>query len=426
MSEFEAKTHCRICSNPTLKKYADFGYMPLANSLNDINSEGDQVYPLQVYFCEHCAMSQLGVVVNPTILYENYPYQSSISNTFKKHCRKLAVEIKEILKVENPSVIDIASNDGCLLNEFRKEGYSVYGVEPAENLVDISREKGIPTHNAFWNYKIQLDKADVITATNVFAHVDDLDDFVGGVVSNLKENGVFCIEVPWLHRLILRTQFDTIYHEHLSYFLLKPIKQKLRSFGLEVFRCEMAWVHGGTLRVYASNRGVREKEVSVGMIEALELGAGLYDFSTYEHYSKRVDQCKEAFLASVKKLEGKRVVGYGACAKGAMLINSLGMDNKSIIAIADDTPSKQGKYMPGCDIPIVTAGHMREMDPEVMILFAWNFAPELIEKTRSWFKGKYLIQLYGAYTIWREFTYQEWAAMGSANSAKFAGAKEKI
>ena len=220
---------CRICGSKKLSKYLNLGEMPLANSLirPEKKDQKEPVFPLEVLFCENCSLSQLSIVVDPKILFWGYVYRSSISKTFQNHCRQMAVDLKKILKQDNPFILDIASNDGCLLKEFKKEGYKVVGVEPATNLAEIAIKNGIHTISSFWNDKTaskivkELGKPEVITATNVLAHVDDINSFVNSLKIILNDDNFFVMEVPTVANIIEKNEFDTIYNEQLSYFLLK-------------------------------------------------------------------------------------------------------------------------------------------------------------------------------------------------------------
>lgn len=393
MDGYKYKTSCRVCGSDNLTKIADFGEVPLANAL--VNSRFDKVskYPLWVNFCNHCSLTQLGVVVDPTILYKDYHYQSSMSDTFKTHCLNMGKDIKKILSKEIPFVVDIASNDGCLLEQFKSIGFDVLGIEPASNLCDIARSKGVYTMNEFWSRDTRLlNKADCITATNVFAHVDDLDGFLAGVTSNLVSGGVFVIEVPWVLNMILKGQFDTIYHEHLSYFLLKPLIRVLYHHGLTVFRVEEVPIHGGSLRVYSTNNAVRFPDNTVHETLEIEEQNRMYDVSTYRCFGDNAEYSMDLFINILSDLRNVKVAGLCASAKGISLINYCGLTNIDIDCIADETPSKYGKVIPDSNIPIVSMDELIEYDPEYLVLFSWNFIEELKKKT-SWFKGRYIIPI---------------------------------
>lgn len=393
MDDYKVKTSCRICGSKKLLNVVDFGEVPLANGLLK-NGFRVKKYPLSVNFCEYCSLTTLGVVVDPKILYDDYKYHSSVSDTFKAHCKSLVFEVMSRIGNYNKKVVDIASNDGCLLREFKKLGFNVVGIEPAENLAKIANESGIYTINKFWNGDILLpEKVDCITATNVFAHVDDINGFVKGVVNNLKDGGVFVIEVPWLYRLISGNQFDTIYHEHLSYFLLKPIIYKLKEHSLDVFRVRISEIHGGSLTVFVTNNTSKILiERTVNEVLAIEEKEGLYFAASYRKFGDNIEYAKQQFLHMINDLSHKKIAGFCASAKGTSLINYCGITNKQIPIICDETPAKQGLKVPGANIPIVSMGKLREYNPDYIVLFSWNFIDELKKKT-AWFRGRYIIPI---------------------------------
>lgn len=390
---FKQVTRCRICNSPHLHSYLNLGETPLANGL--VSSTTDEVtkYPLKVLFCDFCSLSQLSIVVDPKIMYSEYHYRSSVSQTFKNHCRDMALHLKEMFKVDFPKMVDIASNDGALMREFQKVGYAVMGVEPARNLNwpycggEPPVERPLPVIDAFWShdvtklYTVGLGR-DIITATNVFAHVDDLGDFLAGVREWLTDKGVFVVEVPYLYDLLSKHQFDTIYHEHLSYFLLKPLQILFDYCQLPIFRVERHPIHGGSLRIFAS-KNAHPVEKSVDDLIEFEIANNLYDFFTYEHFSNEVTQVRDDLVILLENLkaQGKKVMGYGASAKGCNLLNFSRLDSSHIKMIVDDTPDKQGKFIPGCNIPIVDFSHFNKEQPDYILLLAWNFAAELIAKT---------------------------------------------
>lgn len=386
MAEFKLITECRICGSSKLKQYLDLGSAPLANALLNSSSSRSHKYPLQVLFCEDCSLSQLSIVVNPNILYSDYPYHSSVSETFKKHCLDMAKSLKEMFTVEDPLVVDIASNDGCLLEQFKSCGYNVVGVEPSKNLVVKALKKGIPTLHDFWSEESSQEVygADLITATNVFAHVDDLKGFLGGVKKALQPDGIFIIEVPYLYDLISKVQFDTIYHEHLSYFLLRPLKILFTSYGLHIFKVERHEIHGGSIRVFASINK-RKADKSVREMEAFEKKEKLHQFKTYTGFAEKVEEIKSYFVELLEDLrrQHKKVMGYGASAKGAMLLSYCGVDSNHISSVVDDTKEKQGKYLPGSRIPIVDKNRLDAINPDYIALLAWNFSEEIIKRTFS-------------------------------------------
>ena len=387
--DYETITECRICQGNDLKEYLDLGWVPLSNGLLASENELCKSYPLKVLFCQTCFTSQLSITVDPEILYSDYPYRSSVSNTFREHCSEMAASIKPMLKDNySPSMIDIGSNDGCLLEEFKKNGYSVWGVEPCTQLANLSKEKEITTTNKFWSYRAaqKIPVADVVTVTNCFAHIDDLYHFMIAVTSRLsKPNGILVIEVPYLYDLLSQNRFDTIYHEHLFYFLLKPLQTFLYGFEMTLFRVERHPIHGGSIRIYAAyykNINTAEKSVT-DMIE-FEKTQGLYEFESYIKYAEKFEKMKHSFreLITGLKNEGFKIAGYGAAAKGINLLNYCGIDCRSISYIADDTKSKQGKTAPGCRISIVGPERFYTEKPDYILILPWNFENEMIGKVK--------------------------------------------
>ena len=389
---------CRICNSKNLVKYLDLGRTPLANSLIEPGDKNNKEinYPLEVLYCEDCYLSQLSIVVNPEILFSRYIYRSSISKTFQAHCTEMVEKIIERMEPnECGLVVDIASNDGCLLQKFRNSGFKTLGIEPAKNLTDIANSKGIETICSFWNRKTAnkiLKKhggARIITATNVLAHVDNLNEFLIAVKILLEKNGLFVVEVPYLYDLLTKNEFDTIYHEHLSYFLIKPLKKLYEKFGLSIISIKKYPIHGGSLRIYASKDRLNADKSIRNFID-LENKENLYDGKTYKNFNKRVKKVKKDLLELLKELKNKnkKIAAYGASAKGNTLLNYCSIDEKLISFIIDDTPEKQNNFAPGSRIKIVDASYLEKEKPDYLLLLAWNFTKEIKQKTKKVYKRK--------------------------------------
>ena len=398
---------CRICNNTNLIKYLDLGSTPLANAIikkEDLNKE-EKSFPLEVMFCPECCLSQLSLVVNPKIMFSNYPYRSSISKTFIEHCKEIATICQHSYDVKDSDlIIDIASNDGCLLQQFKVMGSRVIGVDPATNLAEIANKNGIKTINAFWSRDIaeriakEHGHAKVITAMNVFAHVNDLNEFVDGVKTLLDKDGIFIIEAPHALHLIENTEFDTIYHEHLSYLLLKPLEKLFSKYNMNIFRVDETPIHGGSIRVYVGHNESRHtKDPSVGMVTEKERNGKLYRIEGYQSFSKRVEKIKQDLNEILHKIKNddKVVAAYGASAKGNTLLNYCKIKSDLITFVADDTPEKQNHFTPGSRIPILKSEQITIQQPDYLILLAWNFAKELMKKTQDYEKngGKYIIPI---------------------------------
>lgn len=385
---------CRICDTQLPEPYLDLGITPLANSylLEHSEIQHEERYELAVTLCPTCMLSQLTVVVPPGLMFKHYLYVSSTTQTFRSHCSELAENVlKEVRVGTNPVALDIGSNDGCLLSKFRELGAEVVGVDPAENLSAEANAKGIKTINSYWGDDAAAQVArivgnpDVITATNVFAHVDCIHDFLRCVTNTLQDTGLFVFEVPYFVDLVQKCEFDTIYHEHLSYFLLKPIQRAVSDHGLRVIDVQHHPIHGGTIRVFVAKVGsgysVRS---SVGEMLAAEEEMGFYDRAVYESFANTVAENKSKMLALVKRLaaEGKRIAGYGAAAKGNTLLNYYGLDCKNIKFICDDNQKKHGYLTPGSHIPIVGPSSLSTSTCEYLLLLAWNFSDEIKRRTK--------------------------------------------
>lgn len=387
--DYNKVTRCRICQSERLTKYLDLGLIPLANAINQtpIGKFQDK-YPLQVMLCEECSLSQLSIVVDPKVLYANYPYHSGVSSTFRQHCYDLGAKLKSMWDKqekfhEHPNVLDIACNDGTLLKEFRKSGFSVTGVEPSN--IEIPQEDLIPVIRQFWSEKVagQLSVAfDFVTATNVFAHVDDLHDFIRGVKLVLLPKGVFVVEVPYLMQMLVKRTFDTIYHEHLSYFTLRSLNRLFNASGMTIFKAEQSTIHGGSIRIYASKHKY-DVDSSVDYLLRTENLMGLGRIGEYMSFAQDCKDLKNDLrnMFDICKSTNSKVMGFGATAKSTVLLNYCGITNDMIHSIVDETPDKQNKYTAGTDIPIVDFSHFEKEKPDYIILLAWNFFQECKSKT---------------------------------------------
>ena len=402
-------TECRICKGQNMKLYLDLGKIPLVNNYvaPAEAQQDDPRFPLQLLFCNDCTLSQLSIVVSPETLYTNYLYRSSISKTFVGHCYAFAKHSVNTFDLSRQSlVVDIASNDGCALNEFKKFGVRVLGVEPAQNLADIAQKNGITTFVGFWNEDTarqilaQHGEASFISAMNVFAHVHDIHAFLKAVRLLLKDQGVFVIEVPYLLNFVNKNEFDTIYHEHLSYFLVKPLSHLIQQHGMEIFDIKKFVIHGGSIRVYVkktTNKYLSIDQDSIQWLLELEKDLKLYEVETYVNFSRDVEKLSQELVKLLLRLkkQGKIIAAYGASAKGSVLTNFCRIGNAVISYIIDDTPEKQGYLAPGTHIPIVPPSYLREKEPDYLLLLAWNFADELMQRTQEYKNrgGKYIIPI---------------------------------
>jgi SAM-dependent methyltransferase len=383
---------CRICKNKKLETILDLGEMPLANAFLDENQLGQEevFYPLRVVWCESCGLLQIDEIVPPEILFSNYVYVSGTSEALRKHFEGLATEVVTDFNLNSESlVVDIGSNDGTLLKEFRNFSVQVIGVEPAVNIAKIAEENGIKTVNYFFSEdtakKIVKEngKAEAITATNVFAHTNDLDDLLNGIAYLLKDDGVFVIEVPYLVDLLDNVEFDTIYHEHLSYFAVRPLKRLFEEHDLKIVNVERVTIHGGTIRVFVSKKkSSYEINESVSQLISLEMEKGLTEITAYRKFAERVEKLKADLVSLLQKLksENRKVIGYGAAAKGNTLLNYYQIGPDLIEFIADLSPMKQNKFTPGTHIPVDNPERIYDAEPDYLLILAWNFADEIMEQ----------------------------------------------
>lgn len=392
-------TICRVCGCENLIPCLDLGMMPLSNNL--ANSIFDPIhlekYPLKVVFCPDCGLSQLSVVIEPQKLFGHYVYRSSISQGYKDHCREMAIDLKEKFNLGKDSFhIDIAGNDGALLSEFNKViGGKILNIDPAENLAGICQAANIPTLTFFWGMDVARrvvnchGQADLITATNVFAHVDNVREFIEAAAYVLKPDGYLVLEFPYLIDFIEGKEFDTIYFEHLSYFSIYPITMLCKSQGLEVLRVVKQEIHGGSVRVIIGRGEPDESVKKFVEIERSKYGT----IEPYNQFSKAVKETIRNFSDKISRLNGV-VAGFAASAKGNTLLNSAGITCGRIKYIVDQTPEKIGKYSPGTFIPIVSMEDMKRTPPDYLIILSWNFADEIMSKCReTGYKGDFIIPI---------------------------------
>jgi len=387
---------CRICNNKDLKKILSLGTQPLANSFltkEDLEKE-EKTFPLEMSSCPSCKLLQLTYVVPPEIMFKNYVYVSSTTDTFKIHFFELAEELTQMLGLNKESLaVDIGSNDGVLLKGFQSFGVRTVGVEPATNVAKIAEQNGVETINDFFNGKIvgkiikEKGHADVVTAANVFAHVNDIHDFVKNVKLLLKENGIFVIEVPYLLDMLEKMTFDTIYHEHLSYFTVTPLVKFFNKFGMGIFKIKKVDSHGGSLRIFVKNQSVKFYiDESVNRFLENEKKIGVGDSALYENFAQRVLDVKSTLLNFLQKIkdEGKSIAAYGAPAKGNTLLNFCGIGQKHIDYVIDDNPLKQDLFTPGTHIPVVDSSILDKNRPDFVLILAWNFAEEILAKNKKY------------------------------------------
>jgi len=380
------KFECRSCGKYNLKRVISLGYQPLANNLlKNKNSECD-LYPLEVNYCSNCHNCQLSVVVDPKKMFSNYLYLSSTSKTFRNHFKNAAKKYINEFKLSSKKsyIIDVGSNDGVALKPFKDLNFkNILGIEPAKNLARIANKAKIKTYNGFLNFdslkKIKKN-ANLILASNVFAHSDDLKSMAECMLKLLKKNGTIIIEVQYLLNTLRDLTFDNIYHEHYNYWSLTSLINFFSSFDASIYRAEKIDTHGGSLRVYLK-KGKRVKiEKSVKNLLKEEVDFGIKNYKTYELFAKKVYKIRDNVRANFAKLKekNKKIIGYGSPAKATTSLNFFGISNE-IDCIIEDNKFKQGKFLPGMKIPIVSKTKLSKK-PDCMIVLAWNFFKEIKEK----------------------------------------------
>jgi len=404
LDNYRLEQKCRICSSKNLKMVLDLGEQPPANSFIDQNqlNSTEFKFPLRLFWCSDCFLVQLLDIVDKEYLFKNYFYMTSASKPIVDHFKKYAQDVyKEFLEGKNDQfVVEIGSNDGSLLSEFKKLGTSILGIEPATNLSNLANQSSITTKNTFFSSQLSKEiikshHASVVVANNVIAHVEDLHDLMEGIQILIGNDGIFIFEVPYLVDLIKKLEFDTIYHEHLSYFSILPLLKLVKQFGLEIFDIRKQSVHGGTLRIFVSKKDNYQINNSVNFFINEENKLGLDKIEFYHKFSTNVEELKKNLLKLLTQLkkENKSLLGYGAPAKGNVLLNYCGIDTNFLDYIVDTTPLKQGKYTPGMHIPIIPPKNLKNTD--VALLLAWNYESEILLKEKIFREngGKFLIPL---------------------------------
>jgi SAM-dependent methyltransferase len=400
--------HCRFCEAPLRHTLVDLGMSPLCESYVSADQLNcmEPFYPLRVYVCDSCYLAQLEEYVSPEAIFTEYAYFSSYADSWLRHAKSYTDMMTERFGIGRESlVVELASNDGYLLQYFVEKGVPVLGIEPARNVARVAIERGIPTLVEFFGEKTAArlaadgNKADLIIGNNVLAQVPGLNDFVNGMKVLLKPRGIMTVEFPHLVRLMEENQFDTIYHEHFSYFSFLAVEKIFAAHGLTLFDVDELATHGGSLRIYAKHAGDATKPVAfrVAELRSREVAAGLTQLTTYGAFSDKVQETKRKlleFLIKVKR-EGKTVCGYGAPGKGNTLLNYCGIRTDFLDYTVDRNPYKQGKFTPGTHIPIFPPDKIRETRPDYLFILPWNFKDEIIEQMayiRDW-GGKFIVPI---------------------------------
>ncbi len=396
---------CRFCKTELTHLFIDLFNSPASNSFltpEELN-EPETYFPLKVFTCPECFLVQIDEYKkSEDIFSQQYVYFSSYSSSWLAHAKKYTEMMLERFGYnENSQIIEIASNDGYLLQYFKEKHIPVLGIEPTKNTAEAAREKGIESINEFFGTKLAKEmiakyiKADLLIGNNVLAHVPDIVDFVAGLKLVLKEEGVITMEFPHLMQLIENNQFDTIYHEHFSYLSLHTVKKIFESQKLDVFDVDEISTHGGSIRIYAKHKEDNTKEISVNVALLLEKESqkGITNLNYYRHFSEKAFQVKlglTTFLLDQKK-QNKKVAAYGAAAKGNTLLNYCGIKNDLIEYVADANPHKQNKFLPGSHIPVVNEQFLKNHIPDYVLILPWNLKEEISEQLsyiRNW-NGKF-------------------------------------
>ncbi|PWN07815.1 class I SAM-dependent methyltransferase [Rhodohalobacter mucosus] len=406
MAQQEGK--CLHCNHPLTKTFTDLGTSPLCEEFvkPENQNSSQKIYPLHVYVCDECLLVQVHEYVSPEEIYEDYFYFSSYSDSWLKHASDYVDKMMEEYGIGSDHfVVEIASNDGYLLQYFKEKGVPVLGVEPSENVARAAIEKDIPTEKKFFGYDTSKElvsdykPADLILGNNVLAHVPDINDFVSGLKVMLSEKGFMTFEFPHLMQLVENNQFDTIYHEHFSYFSLLVVDRIFARHGLKLFHVEELKSHGGSIRIYICHKENDDRPVrdSVTNMLRMEEDKGYTDIDFYTSFDEQVKRTKRELLKLFIELKenGKTIAGYGAPGKGNTLLNYCGIGKDFLDYTVDRNPAKHGMFLPGSLVPIYPPDKIRETQPDYVFILPWNLKKEIMNQIsyiREW-GGKFIIPI---------------------------------
>lgn len=396
---------CRVCNSTKLKLLLDLGSTPLANALLTTEQMASSEFvelqvPLGIVLCEACALVQITHLVPPAMLFSNYAYFSSFSDTMIDHAKTLVEKLVRERKLSEAGLaLEIGSNDGYLLQFYKERNIPVLGIEPAGNIILAARQKGIESICEFFSIELAKDlqqrgcRADIIHAHNVLAHVPDLNGFFAGIGMLLSATGIAVVEVPYLPDMIDRVEFDTIYHEHIFYFSLTALQNICQRNGLKIVDVERLPIHGGSLRLFIG----KQETVGASVIALLaqEEERCLNRYTAYQDFAQRVARLKQEvrqFLNRLKE-QGKTIAAYGAAAKGSTFLNYMNIGKETIDFVVDRSTVKQGRYMPGVHIPILPPIELQKQQPDYVLLLTWNFAEEIFKQQQSYIDngGKFIV-----------------------------------
>lgn len=384
---------CRYCENELTHEFVDLGFSPPSNAFlkNEQLNAPETYYPLKIMVCEKCFLVQIDEFAkHDDIFNADYAYFSSFSTSWLAHAKAYTAQMTERFGLNsNSQVMEIASNDGYLLQYFQAKNIPVLGIEPTANTAAVAIEKGIESVIDFFGVRLATElaktrKADLLLGNNVLAHVPDINDFVGGMKIVLAEKGIITMEFPHLLQLIDKNQFDTIYHEHFSYLSFSTVQKVFESKGLVMFDVEEIPTHGGSLRIYAKHQENDSQAITANVANLLakEKDFGLTDLAIYQNYQAKANKVKDDFLAFLiqAKKEGKSVIGYGAAAKGNTLLNYAGIRKDLINYVVDASPYKQNKFLPGVHIPVLSQAKISETKPDYVVILPWNLKEEISQQ----------------------------------------------
>jgi len=396
---------CRSCGDEQGDLLLDLGKQPRANRLLTETEllEPEPVHPLRLAICLNCHLLQIIDLVPPAELFNNYVYFSSYSETWMRHCEMSANHyMKEFGLNADSFVVEVASNDGCLLKHFKEAGVKHLGIEPAKNVAEVARVSGIQTITEFFGEatarRVRDDHgaANLLLGNNVFAHVPDINDFTAGIAVLLADDGVMVLEFPYALEMIEKAEFDTIYHEHVFYFTLTAINPVLARHGLTAWRVERLPTHGGSIRLFLARENAKPIEESVTKMQADELARGVTSLKYYKKFSDRVEVIRKSLIVEIDEWRKHgEVAAYGAAAKGSTLLNYCDLDTDSIAFVVDRSPHKQGMFMPGVQIPIRPVEELVSCQPAAVVLLTWNFEMEILAQQAAFREagGKFIIPI---------------------------------
>jgi SAM-dependent methyltransferase len=393
---YRRRQTCRICGSNNLMVFLDYGNVPLAGGfLTKEQLEEEKLYPLDIAVCLDCSLVQVLNVIPPETLFTDYRYLSSVTQTLSQHFREYAEVLRRVVSSkDNSFVVEIGCNDGVLLRPLQNMGVKVLGVDPASNVVEVARQQGVKVINNYFTVAVaeriaaEFGKADVITASNVFAHIDDLDEVMRGVDLLLTPHGTFIVEVHYIVDLVESLQFDTVYHEHLCYYSLHALATLYHGYGFEIVDVERLPMHGGSIRVFSqrSQASQRRKSETLKQMMECEYRLGINTSELYIRFGQQVVQYRDRLLSLLlkRKQEGHTLSGYGAAGRATTLLNFCKIDGSMMEYIVDASPFRFGRYVPGVHIPIVPPSTLTERPTDDCLITAWNYRAEIIAKEQTY------------------------------------------